>query len=319
MKKIFVLVLCLMMITVASASAIEASDVKIGYILKPESNEYWATEKAGVLAWAEENGYQVDVQCIDNEENFTGQLEIMENMINMGYDAIVVAPLSSNNMVSGVIKACEAGIVVVNNDEGIDLEAVMEGGGNMAGFVCTDNIAVGQTGGQFIVDTIGEGQVAIISGTDGNTTSIARVSGATEIFEATEGVELVAVQNGDWDRMVAMDAATNIMTTYPDLKAFYCANDTMALGVYEAVLNAGKDDQIIVVGTDAVTGAKESVRDGGLAATVGQDNVGLGIACGELAIQSVLDGWKPDPTQDQCETIYVDCFLVTADNVADYL
>lgn len=319
MKKIFALVLCLMMITVASASAIEAGDVKIGYILKPESNEYWATEKAGVLEWAEENGYQVDVQCIDNEENFTGQLEIMENMINMGYDAIVVAPLSSNNMVSGVIKASEAGIVVVNNDEGIDLEAVMEGGGNMAGFVCTDNIAVGQTGGQFIVDTIGEGQVAIISGTDGNTTSIARVSGATEIFEATEGVELVAVQNGDWDRMVAMDAATNIMTTYPDVKAFYCANDTMALGVYEAVVNAGKDDQIIVVGTDAVTGAKESVRDGGLAATVGQDNVGLGIACGELAIKSVLEGWKPDPTQDQCETIYVDCFLVTADNVADYL
>jgi ABC-type sugar transport system substrate-binding protein len=93
----------------------------------------------------------------------------------------------------------------------------------------------------------------------------------------------------------------------------------MALGVYEAVLNAGKADQVMVVGTDAVQGAKESVRDGGLAATVGQDNIGIGIACGEWALQCVLDGWKADPAVEQCVTQYIDCFLVHAGNVADYL
>lgn len=319
MKKVFALVIALMMIFAVSASAKEISEIKIGYILKPESNEYWSTMKEGVLAWAEEKGVQVDVQCVDDESNFTGQLEMMENMINMGYDAICAAPLSANNLVSGAVKAAQAGIVVVNVDENIDLEAVIAEGGNMAGHYTTDNIVVGNTGGQYIVDQIGEGQVAIISGTDGNVTSNNRVAGATEIFEATEGVELVAVQNGDWDRLVAMDAATNIMTTYPELKAFYCANDTMALGVYEAVVNAGKADQVIVVGTDAVQGAKESVRDGGMAATVGQDNVGIGIACGELALQCVLDGWTADASAEQCVTQYIDCFLVTADNAADYL
>ncbi|MBR2570991.1 MAG: substrate-binding domain-containing protein [Clostridia bacterium] len=319
MKKVLALVLCLLMVFAVTASAKEISEVKIGYILKPESNEYWSSMKEGVLKWAEEKGVQVDVQCVDDESNFTGQLEMMENMINMGYDAICAAPLSANNLVSGAVKAAQAGVVVVNVDENIDLEAVIAEGGNMAGHYTTDNIIVGNTGAQFIVDKIGEGQVAIISGTDGNVTSNNRVAGATEIFEATEGVELVAVQNGDWDRMVAMDAATNIMTTYPDLKAFYCANDTMALGVYEAVVNAGKADQVIVVGTDAVQGAKESVRDGQMAATVGQDNIGIGIACGELALQCVLDGWTADPTQEQCVTQYISCFLVTAENAADYL
>ena len=319
MKKVLALVLCLLMVFAVTASAKEISEVKIGYILKPESNEYWSSMKEGVLKWAEEKGVQVDVQCVDDESNFTGQLEMMENMINMGYDAICAAPLSANNLVSGAVKAAQAGVVVVNVDENIDLEAVIAEGGNMAGHYTTDNIIVGNTGAQFIVDKIGEGQVAIISGTDGNVTSNNRVAGATEIFEATEGVELVAVQNGDWDRTVAMDAATNIMTTYPDLKAFYCANDTMALGVYEAVVNAGKADQVIVVGTDAVQGAKESVRDGQMAATVGQDNIGIGIACGELALQCVLDGWTADPTQEQCVTQYIPCFLVTAENAADYL
>ena len=319
MKKVLALVICMMMVFAISASAKELSEIKIGYILKPESNEYWSSMKEGVLAWAKEKGVQVDVQCVDDESNFTGQLEMMENMINMGYDAICAAPLSANNLVSGAVKAAQAGVVVVNVDENIDLEAVIAEGGNMAGHYTTDNIVVGNTGAQFIVDQIGEGQVAIISGTDGNVTSNNRVAGATEIFEATDSIELVAVQNGDWDRMVAMDAATNIMTTYPELKAFYCANDTMALGVYEAVVNAGLADQVIVVGTDAVQGAKESVRDGQMAATVGQDNVGIGIACGELALQAVLDGWTADPTQEQCVTQYIPCFLVTAENVADYL
>lgn len=319
MKKVLALVLCLMMVLVAAASAKEIGEIKIGYIMKPESNEYWANEKAGVEAWAAEKGVQVDVQCIDSEENFSGQLEIMENMINMGYDAIVATPLSSNNLVNGVIKASEEGVVVVNNDEGIDLEAVIEGGGNMAGYVATNNIIVGNTAGQFIVDTIGQGQVAIISGTDGNVTSNQRTQGAQEIFDQVEGIELVAVQNGDWDRQIALDVATNIMTTYPDLKAFYCANDNMALGVYEAVLNADMQDQVIVVGTDAIAGAKTSVKEGGMAATVGQDNIGLGIKCGEIAIECVLNGWKADAAQQQCDTIYVDCFLVTPENVDQYL
>lgn len=321
MKKVLVMLLCLSMLLAlgAGAYAKEISEIRIGYVLKPDSNEYWSSMRDGVLAWAEEKGVQVDVYCVDSEENFTGQLEAMENMINMGYDAICAAPLSSNNLVSGAIKAAEAGVVVVNVDENIDLEQVIEGGGNMAGHYTTDNIIVGQTGGQFIVDTIGEGQVAIIAGTDGNVTSNNRTAGAKEILDAAEGIELVAVQNGDWDRMVAMDVATNIMTTYPEIKAFYCANDNMAMGVYEAVVNAGKQDQVIVVGTDAMENAKQSIKDGGMAATVGQDNIAIGIACGELAIKCVQEGWKADPTQEQCVTEYIDCFLVTAENVDQYL
>lgn len=319
MKRVLALVLALLMVLALSASAKELSEIRIAYLLKPDSNEYWSSMRDGVLAWAKEKGVQCDVMCIDSEDNFTGQLEAMENMINKGYDAICAAPLSANNLVEGAIKASQAGVVVVNVDENIDLKEVVAGGGNMAGHYTTDNIVVGKTGAQFIVDKIGKGQVAIIEGTAGNVTSNNRTAGAKSVFEATEGIELVASQPGDWDRMVAMDVATNIMTTYPDMKAFYCANDTMALGVLEAVVNAGKKDQIMVVGTDAVQGAKVSVSEGGLAATVGQDNIGIGIACGELAVKAVQEGWKADPTKEQCVTQYIPCFLVTPENVKDYL
>lgn len=296
-----------------------ADGVNIAVLLKPESNEYWSSMKAGIEEWAEEHDdVTVDVYCAESEDNIQGQLEQMENIISKDYDAICAAPLSASNLVEGVIKACEAGIPVVNVDEAIDAEAVQEGGGNMVGIYTTDNIIVGQKGAEFICEQIGEGQVAIIEGTAGNVTSNNRTQGATEYFESQDGIEVVASQPGDWDRLTSIDVATNIMQSNPDLKAFYCCNDTMALGVYEAVVNAGKQDQVMVVGTDAVANAKESVKAGEMAATVGQDNVGIGIACVELAVKAAKEGWTADP-EAEMPLEYIDSFLVTPDNVDDYL
>lgn len=302
-----------------TAMAEEAENINIAVLLKPESNEYWSSMKAGIEEWAEgQENVTVDIYCAESEANIQGQLEQMENIISKEYDAICAAPLSASNLVEGVVKACEAGIPVVNVDEGIDAEAVKEAGGNMVGMYTTDNVVVGQKGAEFIAETIGEGQIAIIEGTAGNATSNDRTQGATEFIESTDGLELVASQPGDWDRLKSMDVATNIMQANPDLKAFYCCNDTMALGVYEAVVNAGKQDDIIVVGTDAVANAKESVKNGEMAATVGQNNVQIGISCVELAVQAVEEGWTAD-AEAEMPVYYIDSFLVTPDTVDDYL
>ena len=294
-------------------------DINIAVLLKPESNEYWASMKAGIEDWAkDQDGVSVDIYCAESEDNIQGQLEQMENIISKDYDAICAAPLSASNLVEGVLKACDAGIPVVNVDEAIDADAVKEGGGNMVGMYTTDNVLVGQKAAEYITEQLGSGEVAIIEGTAGNVTSNDRTKGATDYFESQDGMEVVASQPGDWDRLTSIDVATNIMQSNPDLKAFYCANDTMALGVYEAVVNAGKQDQVMVVGTDAIANAKESIKNGEMAATVGQDNVGIGVACCELAVKAAKDGWKADPSAEM-PVEYIDSFLVTKDNVDDYL
>ena len=188
----------------------------------------------------------------------------------------------------------------------------------MVGMYTTDNIIVGQKAAEYVTEELGgSGKVAIIEGTAGNVTSNNRTKGATDYFKE-KGVDVVASQSGDWDRLTSIDVATNIMQSNPDLQAFYCCNDTMALGVYEAVVNAGKQDKIMVVGTDAVQNAKESVSNGEMKATVGQDNVGIGIACCELAVKAVKDNWKADSKADM-PIEYIDSFLVTKDNAKDYL
>lgn len=295
-----------------------AENMKIAVLLKPISNEYWKSMKAGIEDWATKNNVKVDVYAAESETNLSGQLDQMQNIITKNYSAICAAPLSAQNLVEGVINASQKGIPVVNIDETIDPAAVKAGGGSMVGEITTQNVTVGQKAGEFITKKIGKGQVAIIEGTSGNLASSDRVKGATEYLNKQDGIKVFASQPGNWDRLISLDVATNIMQTYPDLKAFYCANDTMALGVYEAVVNAKKTDKIIVVGTDAIAGSKQSISEGKMAATVGQDNVGIGVACVKLAIKAVNDGWKPDPSANIPVT-YIDSYLVTPENVKNYL
>ena len=303
--------------TTAAETKAGAATLKYAVLLKPLANEYWTIMKNGIEAWAKEKNILVDVYAAESETNIAGQLSQLEDIISKDYAGIAVAPLTPVNLISGIVKANEKGIPVVNVDEPVDAAALKEAGGAMIALVTTDNKLVGKTAGDFIVKTIGSGKVAIIEGTSGNVTSQNRSAGAAEALKAG-GCEVVASQPGDWDRIKSLDVAANLIQSNPDLKAFYCANDTMALGVLQAVQNANKTDQIIVIGTDAIAGAKESVAAGELTATVGQDNVGIAVRCLELLIKSVDDGWKLDVAAAM-PTEYIDSFLVTKDNVKDYM
>jgi ribose transport system substrate-binding protein len=58
------------------------------------------------------------------------------------------------------------------------------------------------------------------------------------------------------------------MKKFPNLRAVYCNNDTMAMGVVEAVKGKNKLNQIIVVGNDGTSEALDSIKKGELSATV---------------------------------------------------
>ena len=56
--------------------------VNVAVLLKPESNEYWASMKAGIEEWAaDQDDLTVDIYCAESEDNIQGQLEQMENII----------------------------------------------------------------------------------------------------------------------------------------------------------------------------------------------------------------------------------------------
>ncbi|MGF0039762.1 D-allose transporter substrate-binding protein [Peptoniphilaceae bacterium SGI.131] len=277
------------------AGKTESGQAEYAVILKTQASDFWVKMKEGVEAKAKELGVSVDVYAAQNEEDTEGQLKLLESAIEKGYKAIGVAPLSPVNLIQGIVKANEKGIYVMNIDEKVDLEQLTAQKGSVIAFATTDNKAVGANGAKFIIEKLGApGKVAIVEGKAGNASGEDRKNGASEAFKAA-GYEIVGSLPGDWDRQKALDVATTFIQQNPDLKAIYACNDTMALGVYQAVINAGKQGQIIVVGTDGDTEAVKSIEAGQLSATVAQDPAGIGAASLEEMVKAVKDQIKVEP------------------------
>ncbi|GAA0382110.1 D-allose transporter substrate-binding protein [Bacillus horti] len=312
-----VLVLSMLLVVGCGSNATENTEgasegedtIKVAMILKTLSNPFWTTMEQGILEEARELGVEVEILASQSEEDSQGQLRIFEDLLNKDYDGIGFAPLSPVNLISAATTATNRGIPLINIDEKVDMDELHKAGGNVNAFVTTDNVEVGEQAANFIVNAIGEGQVAIVEGRAGNASGESRRSGATSVFEGADGIELVSSQPADWDRNKALDVVSNMLQRYPDLRAIYAANDTMALGALQAVQNAGLQDQIIVVGTDGQPEAIESVESGGLTATVAQDSAEIGKESLRLLVEAIKNGEVLDAEQEP-GTVTVPSYIV---------
>ena len=119
----------------------------------------------------------------------------------------------------------------------------------------------------------------------------------------------VAAQSANWDQTEAFRKMQTIIQQYPNIKGVISGNDTMALGAEAALKAAGKGN-VIVVGFDGIPDAIESIRSGGIKATVLQPVLNLAQLGVEEADQYIKTG-KTDKPEKQS----IDCVLIDADNV----
>lgn len=150
--------------------------------------------------------------------------------------------------------------------------------------------------------------MAIIAGNEGATQSDARRDGAKETFEAA-GMEIVSVEQCDFDAQKAYDAASALIEANPDLVGITCGNDDMALGVVRALEEKGVKDQVMVVGVDFTEEAKAAIEEGTYDATVAMSPYLMGRE-GVIIMLKALEGQDVSEVGDGTPMVVVD-----ADNV----
>ena len=239
----------------------------IGFCGKAFENEFWRMEKEGAEAAAaalQELGLDVTVtaQSAAGESDVQGQETVMKAMSNGDYDALMVAPISDTNLTAAIEAAQEAGIpmtYVNDKDANVDLPEVV-----------AYHKETAEMAAEWIATKLGgTGKVAVIQGLPTAEAARLRTDCFVDYMEANyPDIEVVAQQNADWDRTKAKDIATTIIQNNPDIGAFYANNDTMAMGVLEAVKEADLLGKVLVVGTDGTTEALDSIKAGELSATV---------------------------------------------------
>ncbi|KNF09271.1 ABC-type sugar transport system, periplasmic component [Gottschalkia purinilytica] len=245
-----------------------SKEYKIAGIEPTLSNPFWVTFKEGYESAAKEYGVKCDVLATPKEDDVNGQLDIFKSVVGKDYDAIVFSAITPFNLIPGVLEANKKNIPVVAAGNNIDDKKGKEAGANVLAHITTDTEKQGEIGAKFIVDKIKKGKVAIIEGISGASQGERRKNGAKKYFESVDGVEIISIQAGDWDRKKSYDIATNIVQANPDIEGIFCANDMMALGVVDALKAMNKKQDVVVVGVDFIDEARESIKSKELDATV---------------------------------------------------
>ena len=94
-----------------------------------------------------------------------------------------------------------------------------------------------------------------------------RSKGFHSVVDNYPELKMVAQQTGEFDRNKAMEVMESMLQAHPDIDAVFCGNDAMAMGAYQAILAAGKTDQIMVFGFDGAADVVDAIREGKIVAT----------------------------------------------------
>src|SRR4051812_7223774 len=86
---------------------------RVAVIPKGRTHMFWQSVHAGAVAAARESNLEIVWNGPATESDFTGQLQIVEAMINQRVDAIALAPIDKTAMVAVVERAGRENIPVV--------------------------------------------------------------------------------------------------------------------------------------------------------------------------------------------------------------
>lgn len=273
-----------------SGSAQSSDKPTVALVMKSLANEFFKTMADGAEAYHAENpeAMELIVNGIRNETDLSAQVNLVEQMVSRGADAIVIAPADSKALVPALKRAVDAGVVVVNIDNQLD-EAVLAEVGLEIPFAGPDNREGAKMVGDVVASKLKAGdEVAIIEGVPTAFNGIQRRLGFEDAMKAG-GMNIVSSQSGSWEMAKANTVAAAILSEHPNVKALLCANDSMALGAVQAVKAASLEGKVLVAGFDNISAVQPLIESGEMIATADQHAGKLAVFGIEAALQ-ILDG-----------------------------
>jgi ABC-type sugar transport system substrate-binding protein len=292
-------------VAASSAAPTSAETIKIGLITKFPVDFFFTIEDAA-KEWAK--GHP-EVELITGQgkagNDHEGQIAIIESMVAQGVQGIAVTP-TGPQVQTALDAAVTAGvkIVLVDND-------LPDWTGKSA-VVATDNHAGGVLAGEWLKGQLKAGDtLGVLEGVAGVPALDDRVKGLTE---GLGGLAVTIVQQlpTDCDQVKGQDAAEAILTANPDVTAIYGACGPPIIGALEAIKNANRTpDSIVVVGFDASPDELAAIEAGTEDASVAQFPAKMG----ELGVDTALKAVKGEAIEALVDT---GTAVVTKDNVADF-
>ncbi|MEN3202586.1 MAG: autoinducer 2 ABC transporter substrate-binding protein [Atribacterota bacterium] len=283
MKKKLVFVFFVVLVVLLLFVALAEAKYKIAFVPKLIGIPYFnAMEEGGKKA----------AQDLDVEFIYTGpvtadvakQIEIIDNLITQGVDAIAVAPNDPAAITPVLKKAKEKGILVMTSDTDGAQEVrdlfVNQALQDEIGYTVMDELAKAMNY---------EGEFAIVS--CGPTAWNLNIWIAYELERLAQypKMKLVTIRYAEEDVQLAINVMLDLINAFPNLKGVIGQCSTSAPGVAEAIEQAGKSGQIVATGLSVPSMMAKYVKSGTVKSFVLWNPIDLGYLT-VWAAKYLLDG-----------------------------
>ena len=270
-------------------------------ITKNNTNPFFVKMKEGAEAAAAAAGLDFQAYAGEKDGDAAPQITAIENCVAAGAKGILIT--ASNDSVAPALKdARAAGILVIALDTPIaDPEAQ-----DMT--FATDNFEAGILIGKWAAATLGaeaaNAKIAMLNiNKDNISVDVARDTG----FLGGFGIEVpdLTVMGSETDARVighetsdanpegGLRAMETLLAKDPDINVVYTINEPAAEGAFQALKNAGKEGQAIIVSVDGGCPGVASVQSGVIGATSQQYPLLMASKGIEAIAAFAKDGTKP--------------------------
>jgi ribose transport system substrate-binding protein len=240
----------------------------------------------------------------DGRGSATTQTSQIDDFIARGIDVLILSPFDAKALAPAAERAEKAGIKVIASDRAVDAPVTT--------YIGAENEETGFNAGKYVAELVKDGgNVIELQGSLGASPTIARHKGFEDALNAASGVKVIASQTANYDRAQGLKVTEDLLQRYGtgEVDVVFAHNDEMALGAIQAIREAGRQDEIKVVGIDGQESALRLVKAGRYAGTVVYP----------LPVpEHILAAAKVCADQELPERIKQDAPLVTQENVAKY-
>ncbi|MCX6054243.1 MAG: sugar ABC transporter substrate-binding protein [Chloroflexi bacterium] len=252
-------------VTTAAESALPIPpSKKVAWVGSNIANEFTTQMAANAVEVGKENGWEVTV--FNPASDLSKQISQIENAATQGYAAIMVDPVALDGL-AAVIDTVQSNYTIpfLTIHGSVD-PASQE---KLTAFVAVDLTKGGELKMEQVVkDLNGKGNIAIMTGTVGQTTAIMITDGYDKVLANYPDINVVLKGAAGWNAGEATPLAENWLSSGKQIDAIVCNNDGMAMGVKAVLQSAGLTGTIKLYGLDATPEGRKSLRDGSLNASI---------------------------------------------------
>jgi ribose transport system substrate-binding protein len=184
----------------------------------------------------------------DAQNNSLTQRAQVEEFVEQGVDLIVISPKEAAPLTRPVAEAYQRGIPVIVLDRRVQ-------GEEYTTFIGADNVRIGGEAGRWIREILGgRGKIVELKGLMTSTPGQDRNRGFLEglALDDNPGLEIVFTGEMQWLEPNARREMESALATNQEIDVVYAHNDPGAHGAWLAARAAGREEEMLFVGIDAL-------------------------------------------------------------------